>query len=260
MQDLRIVLVIVGALAIAALIIHGLWTNQKNKRAQIKNNPPKSAGKRSEPRDGEGFDSDGVGQVRIVKNNNKPRDSEPVISAVPQFSAQEDEETLPSMATVETDEPILDEHFSEPSEPSVPRGDWKDVYVINIAAREGAYIYGRELKHALRILGFRFGEMDIYHRHLEMDGQGEILFSLINTVKPGTFDPSKMDRLMTPGISLFMQLPKQGRAVAHFDLMLKAADKLASEVDGILLDGQRRPLSEYYLAQCRDELKDYDQA
>ena len=62
------------------------------------------------------------------------------------------------------------------------------------------------------------------------------------------------------GISLFMQLPKPGRAVAHFDLMLKAADKLASEVDGILLDAQRRPLTVYYLALCRDELKEYDQA
>ena len=36
MQDLRIVLGIVGALAIAALVIHGVWTNQRNKRAQLK--------------------------------------------------------------------------------------------------------------------------------------------------------------------------------------------------------------------------------
>lgn len=254
MQDLRIVLVIVGALAIAALIIHGLWTNQKNKRAQLKNSPVKSPVKR-EPLEGDGFDADGVGKVRIVgKNNSTPRDHEPVISAVPQFSAHEDEdETVPVV------EPEVHQEATKTEETVSRNGSWKDVYVINISAREGAYIYGRELKHALRILGFRFGEMDIYHRHLEMDGQGDVLFSLINMVQPGTFDPSKMDRLMTPGISLFMQLPKQGRAVAHFDLMLKAADKLASEVDGILLDAQRRPLTEYYLAQCRDELKEYDQ-
>ena len=135
---------------------------------------------------------------------------------------------------------------------------WKDVYVINITARDGSYIYGRDLKHALRILGFRFGEMDIYHRHLEMDGQGDVLFSLVNMIKPGTFDPSKMDRLMTPGVSLFMQLPAAGRGLAHFDLMLKAADKLASEVDGLLFDAARQPLGEYYLTQCREELKAYD--
>ena len=85
MQDLRIVLVIVGALAIAALVIHGVWTNQRNKRAQLKNSPPKSVpNKRSaESRDVDGFDSDGVGQVRVVaRNGTSGRDIEPVISTV----------------------------------------------------------------------------------------------------------------------------------------------------------------------------------
>ena len=85
MQDLRIVLVIVGALAIAALVIHGVWTNQRNKRAQLKNSPPKPvANKRSaESRDVDGFDSDGVGQVRVVaRNGTSGRDIEPVISTV----------------------------------------------------------------------------------------------------------------------------------------------------------------------------------
>ncbi|WP_316677788.1 cell division protein ZipA [uncultured Tolumonas sp.] len=256
MQDLRIVLVIVGALAIAALVIHGLWTNQRNKRAQLKNSPPKPVPSKRGPesRDVDGFDADGIGQVRVVtpRNSALGRDAEPVISSVPQFSAgDEDEAKVPPV------QPVQEETRIEPQvEPR--KGIWKDVYVINIAARDGSYIYGRDLKHALRILGFRFGEMDIYHRHLEMDGQGEVLFSLINMIKPGTFDPSKMDRLMTPGVSLFMQLPATGRGLAHFDLMLKAADKLASEVDGLLFDAARQPLSEYYLTQCRDELKAYD--
>ena len=95
MQDLRIVLVIVGALAIAALVIHGVWTNQRNKRAQLKNSPPKPvANKRSaESRDVDGFDADGVGQVRVVtRNGTSGRDIEPVISTVPQFSAADSDE------------------------------------------------------------------------------------------------------------------------------------------------------------------------
>ena len=30
-----------------------------------------------------------------------------------------------------------------------------------------------------------------------------------------------------------MQLPTKGRGLAHFELMLRAADKLASELDGL---------------------------
>jgi cell division protein ZipA len=257
MPDLRIVLVIVGALAIAALVIHGLWTNQRNKRAQLKNAPPKMAPtKRSaESRDVDGFDADGVGQVRVVASNgSSARDAEPVISSVPQFSAgDEDDVSVVNLPEVDAE---TEKHHVPSVKPE--NAIWKDVYVINITARDGSYIYGRDLKHALRILGFRFGEMDIYHRHLEMDGQGEVLFSLINMIKPGTFEQTKMDRLMTPGVSLFMQLPAAGRGLAHFDLMLKAADKLASEVDGLLFDAARQPLGEYYLTQCRDELKAYD--
>ena len=261
MQDLRIVLVIVGALAIAALVIHGVWTNQRNKRAQLKNSPPKPvANKRSaESRDVDGFDADGVGQVRVVTRNGTSagRDIEPVISTVPQFSAADSDEDDVDANNQPLPEPEVEQTSTAPA---VESGNviWKDVYVINITARDGSYIYGRDLKHALRILGFRFGEMDIYHRHLEMDGQGDVLFSLVNMIKPGTFDPSKMDRLMTPGVSLFMQLPAAGRGLAHFDLMLKAADKLASEVDGLLFDAARQPLGEYYLTQCREELKAYD--
>lgn len=228
-------------------------TNGRNK-----NTAPKAvAAKRSsESRDVDGFDADGIGKVRVVPRNGSPvRDNDPVISSVPQFSAGDEDDVLPGQDAISAES--QQEPFEEAQQESF-RGDWKDVYVINISAREGSYIYGRDLKHALRILGFRFGEMDIYHRHLEMDGQGEVLFSLINMVKPGTFEPSQMDRMMTPGVSLFMQLPGIGRGLAHFDLMLKAADKLASEVDGILLDTSHQPLSEYYLTQCRDELKAYD--
>ncbi|PRM86815.1 cell division protein ZipA, partial [Aliarcobacter cryaerophilus] len=36
MQELRYILVALGGIAIAALLIHGLWSNRKNRQAQIK--------------------------------------------------------------------------------------------------------------------------------------------------------------------------------------------------------------------------------
>ena len=79
MQDLRIILVIIGALAIAALVIHGLWTNRKNKRISIKEKPlGRMPDVKSKYRDdaesvGDGFDEDGIGKVRVVSRRQEPK-------------------------------------------------------------------------------------------------------------------------------------------------------------------------------------------
>jgi len=68
-DNLRNVLIILSAIAITAIFIHGLWTIRKQK------NPYKlTASKdKSDPIkrdfDGKGFDQDGVGQVKVKKNN-----------------------------------------------------------------------------------------------------------------------------------------------------------------------------------------------
>lgn len=86
--------------------------------------------------------------------------------------------------------------------------------------------------------GFKFGEMDIFHRHEDLNGKGEVLFSMINMVKPGTFNPYRMEQFSTPGVSLFMQLPLRSNAAFAFEHMLQAADQLASDLDAMLTDAR----------------------
>lgn len=273
MQDLRIVLVIIGALAIAALVIHGLWTSRKNRRSPIKEKPlgkmmqePKLA---QGTKDVDGFDQDGIGKVRIISRRGEPVGAaDPLVDeALPGLSADERIEPLvaaePVVAampetppSVQTPSPSHPSHHTEWRQPTYAQ--WQDVYVINVMARGEQQIPGVKLAEVLKLLGFCYGEMSIYHRHLEMNGQGEVLFSLINMVKPGTFNPDSMASFQTPGISLFMQLPAKGRGLAHFELMLRAADKLASELDGILCDQGRQPLTEDSLNRYRDQLRSYD--
>lgn len=263
MQDLRIILVIIGALAIAALVIHGLWTNRKNKRVPIKEKP---LGRVSENRyatsdePSDGFDADGIGKVRVVSR--RPEPSKPASKQWNQNHKVEPELLMPQM-TATDDVPVVVADAPAPAiapvTPPVREKCWSDYYQVNIMAREGFQLDGQDLLFVLKKLGFKYGEMNIFHRHLEADGQGEVLFSLANMVKPGTFDPARMSHFYTPGVSLFMELPAPGRAEAHLRLMMQAADKLSAELDALVMDRERKPLTEMAYNQYLAEVRAYDQ-
>ncbi len=271
MQDLRLVLVVFGGLAIVGLLIHGMWSSRKNKRYMGKDKPlsslpPIKQRRRDDEKedDFDGFDEDGIGKVRVISRRDESELDKPVKPvkpaksrgfSMPRFKSA-DESDKPRKREPVMDEPDLS---AEPVvEVAAPAKTWRDVYVINVMARAGRELDGQVLLAVFKRLGYRFGEMDIFHRHLEIDGRGDVLFSVVNMVKPGTFDPARMVHFSTPGISLFMQLPPKGRAEAHLKLLLQSAEKLASDLDALLLDAERNPLSELTVSQYFDELKAYD--
>ena len=328
MQDLRIILIILGAVAIAALLIHGLWTSQKARQKPMREKP---LGKVANgPASDDDFDRDGIGRVRVLgagkaETGRRQHDDENDWQTSPHFSAlnDDDDDDEPAIglapATPSPARPVaaarpvatetelqqrerqyrqgeIDPLFDEPEVPAPPTLEqqnqkaelnlaerepeveevepviepvaaaprrevpktWQDVYVINLVARPNQQLAGGELARVLADAGFIFGDMDIFHRHQTPTHQGDAQFSLINMVKPGTFNPNAMGQFSTPGVSIFMQLPAPGEAKNNFNLMVHTAEKMAEELDALLLDAQRSPLSPDYLAHCREQLRDYD--
>ncbi len=134
----------------------------------------------------------------------------------------------------------------------------QEVLVLNVKAAEDNEIAGAALLPLLLTLGFKFGDQDIFHRHVNSNGKGPVLFSLANMFKPGSFDIDNLETFSTKGVSLFMILPIEGDAHQVFNMMHNAARKIADEFDAQVLDGRRSVLSKQGLQQYIEKIRDFE--
>ncbi|WP_334014286.1 cell division protein ZipA [Alteromonas sp. S167] len=133
-----------------------------------------------------------------------------------------------------------------------------EVLVLNVRAPEDAPIAGAALLPMLLTLGFKFGDQDIFHRHVNSNGKGPVLFSLANMFKPGVFDIDNLENFETQGVSLFMILPIEGDPHQVFNMMHNAARKLADEFGAQVLDGRRSVLTKQGLQQYVEKIREFE--
>ncbi|WP_334020545.1 cell division protein ZipA [Alteromonas sp. S015] len=133
-----------------------------------------------------------------------------------------------------------------------------EVLVLNVRTPEGEPISGAALLPMLLTLGFKFGDQDIFHRHVNSNGKGPVLFSLANMFKPGVFDIDNLENFETQGISLFMILPIEGDPHQVFNMMHNAARKLADEFGAQVLDGRRSVLTKQGLQQYVEKIREFE--
>ena len=125
-------------------------------------------------------------------------------------------------------------------------------------AHKGEMFKGSDLLDIVLQCGMRYGNMDIFHRHSDTKGEGALLFSMANMVKPGTFDLDAIDEFETPGVSLFMTLPINADSMQSFDLMADTARAIAETLNGELKDEQRSVMTRQTLDHCRERIRNFE--
>ena len=168
--------------------------------------------------------------------------------------AYEDEEYV--------DENEADDHYADDEDEApvaaAPQSEPEEVLIINIMAHKGDVFSGNELLDIVIKCGLRYGSMDIFHRYSDTKGEGALLFSMANMVKPGTFDLDAMDEFTTPGVSLFMTLPIDADSMQSFDLMAETAQAISQTLGGELKDEQRSVMTRQTLEHCRQRIQDFE--
>lgn len=134
----------------------------------------------------------------------------------------------------------------------------EEVLIINVMARDPEGFKGPALLQNILESGLRFGEKDIFHRHESMAGNGEVLFSMANALKPGTFDLDDIEGFSTRAVSFFLLLPGPRHPKQGFDVMIAAARKLANELNGELKDDQRSVLTAQTIQHYRQRIADFE--
>ena len=149
----------------------------------------------------------------------------------------------------ETPAAVTPEASPAPAEPT----DQQPIVVpLLIASSDGEPFEGERVQGLIEEIGFAFGEFSIYHYPDEM---GEPLFSLMNGVKPGTFDRGNTASFATPLLAIFMQLPRHSPSEPLiFERMLDVARDIADQLGGEVLDDQRQPLSSESIDRYREQL------
>lgn len=162
----------------------------------------------------------------------------------------------PSFSSRDDDFPV--DAKSSPSVSDKEQPQAEEVLVISVICRDAAGFKGPALLQNILESGLRFGEMDIFHRHESMAGNGEVLFSMANAVKPGVFDLDDIDHFSTPAVSFFLGLPGPRHPKQAFDVMVAAARKLSQELNGELKDDQRSVLTAQTIEHYRQRIVEFE--
>ncbi len=149
-------------------------------------------------------------------------------------------------------------YFANEVKEKVPESQLSEVLVINVRSSNNTMIAGSDLLMAVLDNGLRFGEMDIFHCHADEDGEGPVLFSMANMLKPGTFELKNMDSFSTVGVTFFLTLPVfDNNNMAAYELMLATAKNVAGALGAELNDDQRSIMTAQTMEHYRERIRDF---
>jgi cell division protein ZipA len=142
------------------------------------------------------------------------------------------------------------EHEDDDIEPP-PRVAAPAIIQFSLVAKTDEGFNGIDLINAFGIVGLEYGSLKIFER---LDANRLVDFGVACMVEPGTFPSSNLDTFYCPGLVFFMQPGALDDPQAVFDDYIETIQLLAIELDGIIRDHHRQPLTDATIQALRQSL------
>lgn len=156
-----------------------------------------------------------------------------------------------------TDEPDSKESTARQDEQTGEEGasEEKKLVVLHVMARRPQVFKGTSVMDLVRELDLEYDDMRIFHKKVKRLSGRKAMYSVLNAVKPGTFDLDNMDQFETPGISFVMSLPGPENGLKAFNIMHEAAKRAAEYLQGEVFDESRNRLSQQTVAHLQEKVQ-----
>lgn len=230
--ELRIGLIVAG---LAVLVMLYFFTRAKKRKTRRKEFEDFDFDKDDllNPLDADlGSEIESVGPVRVVQPN-------------PDYDDDGIEGTDSKESTASQDEQTGEEGASEE----------KKLVVLHVMARRPQAFKGTGIMDLVRELDLEYDDMRIFHKKVKRLSGRKAMYSILNAVKPGTFDLDNMDQFETPGISFVMNLPGPENGLKAFNIMHEATKRAAEYLQGEVFDESRNRLSQQTVAHLQEEVQ-----
>ncbi len=123
---------------------------------------------------------------------------------------------------------------------------------LTILKSELGQIAGTRLRGVAEAAGFRINATG--HFEYSQEETGAPLY-LLQNYKQEPFSPESLRRMTTPGVVFVLDVPRVADPVRVFDQMRMAAKRMTQTLEGVLVDDNRRPLTDTSLAAIRAQVQ-----
>lgn len=188
--------------------------------------------------------------ARAESADSSPVRNEPSLDSEAMVTPGSDVHEKPDWSVAEDDPGKADRESSAASTESESRD--KKIVSLRVCAKGGTFLNGLDVVKAMMDSGLMHGDFQIFHRIGPESGR--IWFSIANMIEPGTFDLSKLEKMNTPGLTLFMMLPGDEDGVVVFSDMLTTARQIAERLNCELLDEKGSSLSAQAAGFIKEEI------